>query len=263
MGLLGSLSSLAVNVGRGVQTGLETVSNFLIGPGGQGGLVGALGGPVSTIETVGELGTIFSKPGSRLQSRFAILGGINSPAPLPTGGLVNTSGRGIRQAGFNATVGRTVSPTRPFGGAGVPVPFGTQTGLSRNFITQGDTRMGLLGSAFGAGGIGDPFGIVRGGFDAIANRFQQVGAGGGAPQVQQAAGPSLPFGGALFTIDPRISVRPKRLVMVPNPMDPSKIEVWRHMGRPVLFTGDIAHCRRVSKTVARASRALPRRSRPR
>lgn len=47
------------------------------------------------------------------------------------------------------------------------------------------------------------------------------------------------------------SVRPVSELHAINPMT-KKIHVWKHMGRPVLYSGDLATCKRVNKVAARA-----------
>ena len=46
-------------------------------------------------------------------------------------------------------------------------------------------------------------------------------------------------------------VLPVREITERNPMT-GRIEVWRHMGRPVLYSGDFACARRVAKIARRA-----------
>lgn len=52
-------------------------------------------------------------------------------------------------------------------------------------------------------------------------------------------------------------VTPVREIQATNPKT-GKIEVWKHMGRPLLYTGDLAACRRVSKISRRVARRRPR-----
>jgi hypothetical protein len=42
-----------------------------------------------------------------------------------------------------------------------------------------------------------------------------------------------------------------------NPVT-GRTHVWKHMGRPILYTGDLAACKRVSRISARVARARPR-----
>jgi hypothetical protein len=53
------------------------------------------------------------------------------------------------------------------------------------------------------------------------------------------------------------TVRPLGTLEAVNPAT-GKMHYWKHMGRPILFSGDLAHCRRVGKVHARLNRARPR-----
>ena len=51
--------------------------------------------------------------------------------------------------------------------------------------------------------------------------------------------------------------RPLQMLEAVHP-ETGKVHYWRHMGRPILFSGDMAVCRRVGKVHSRLNRARPR-----
>lgn len=55
----------------------------------------------------------------------------------------------------------------------------------------------------------------------------------------------------------RETTRAVNLLEGRNPVT-GRMHYWRHMGRPILFSGDVANCRRVGRVQARLNRARPR-----
>lgn len=53
------------------------------------------------------------------------------------------------------------------------------------------------------------------------------------------------------------TARAQRYIEAKSPTT-GKMHYWKHMGTPILFSGDIANCRRVGKVQARLNRARPR-----
>jgi len=153
--------------------------------------------------------------------------------------------------------------------------------------------MGLLGSIGDAlGGVGDLVGDVAGAIVDVGGAVQTVGqvfnppppvapvgqgpvpqfipgvpgAGFQTPVLFGAGGGLNTFGeglaqsivgdeGTFFHQTPQ-SVRANRDIMRMNPVTGTP-NFWRSMGRPVLFTGDLATCKRVRKIAAKAKRARP------
>ncbi len=63
------------------------------------------------------------------------------------------------------------------------------------------------------------------------------------------------------TANPR--PRPQQLVMQPNPAT-GRMHFWRHVGSPILYSGDVSHCKTVERILGRARGKLHRgRRRPR
>lgn len=124
-------------------------------------------------------------------------------------------------------------------------PFGTQApvGLPQQFPTQ--TRPTTFGG----------FDPNRGLAFQFADQF--FGSPGGTPVPQEA--PSVPQ--TVVSGDPSRcpqlfqpgmpTVRPLPLIMATNPVN-GKITFWKHAGRPILFSGDLATCKRVAKIARRA-----------
>lgn len=82
---------------------------------------------------------------------------------------------------------------------------------------------------------------------AVGGAISAFGGGGGV---------DLPFGGALFRVTP-FGVRARSLVRVENPFTGNDV-YFRNVGRPILFAGDFATCRRVQKVARRARRSRGR-----
>jgi len=80
------------------------------------------------------------------------------------------------------------------------------------------------------------------------------------PELTERIG-GLVRGQTTFFVQSPPGLRPQKDITQQNPVT-GKIEFWRHMGRPVLFTGDLATVRRVSRVASRLNRRLGRR-RPR
>jgi hypothetical protein len=75
---------------------------------------------------------------------------------------------------------------------------------------------------------------------------------GGSPSgVMTSSTPGIFSGGPLdafrpdFYVSGGSSVRARRLIPVQSPR--GEISYWRHVGRPVAFSGDQGHCRRLAK----------------
>lgn len=89
------------------------------------------------------------------------------------------------------------------------------------------------------------------------------GAQFGMPKIPGLNAPPLigdPFAaGACPSLFPtgRTRVTPTPTIMERNPQS-GRLHVWKHMGTPVLFSGDLAACKRVTKVASRARRARPR-----
>lgn len=47
--------------------------------------------------------------------------------------------------------------------------------------------------------------------------------------------------------------RPQQLVMQQNP-DTGRMHFWRHVGQPILYSGDVSHCKRVAKILRKSGR---------
>lgn len=64
-------------------------------------------------------------------------------------------------------------------------------------------------------------------------------------------------------VQPQMAPRPRaqQLVMQQNPVT-GRMHFWRHVGHPILYSGDVSHCRTVNRILGRASRKAGRR-RPR
>jgi hypothetical protein len=83
-------------------------------------------------------------------------------------------------------------------------------------------------------------------------------------QLPPYAGPSAvtaapPSGGACmsgFRVMPQ-HTRALRMIEARSPTT-GKMHYWKHMGTPILFSGDLANCKRVGKVQARLNRARPR-----
>lgn len=86
------------------------------------------------------------------------------------------------------------------------------------------------------------------------------GTGVGPMQLRQQTGALAVSPGRFFQPTMR-SVVPIRDLTDVNPAT-GKTHFWRHMGTPVLFSGDLATVRRVSRIASRVNRRLGRR-RPR
>jgi len=63
-----------------------------------------------------------------------------------------------------------------------------------------------------------------------------------------------------FFKQPGTTMRARHEIVVENPLT-GKVMVYRNMGRPLLYSGELASVKRVNKVAARARRASPRKSR--
>ncbi len=100
---------------------------------------------------------------------------------------------------------------------------------------------------------GGPGGFSPGGFQTISNDL----FGGGLPFID-----IVPESGNLanrFFVPSRMAgARPRSTVMLPNPVT-GKPTWFKHAGRPILWTGDLAATRRVARVAARARKSRGRR----
>lgn len=136
--------------------------------------------------------------------------------------------------------------------AGTPttVPTTTST-IGRAFPTPGDTMAGFI----------DPFlqalsaGLTNGG--AVTQPAGVATGTGGLP---------LPGQSAVGAISPAAPVtvstvaRPVSTLTYVNPVTGQPM-TYKYMGKPVLYSGDLAACRRVNRIARRVSKAMPRRRR--
>jgi hypothetical protein len=120
--------------------------------------------------------------------------------------------------------------------------------IGREFYTPGDTGMGILDpylQQIGLGPATQPGGVVTG--------------AGGLPLPGQAPMALAP--GGLFGAPSAVAARAIPQIEAVNPVT-GKTHVWKHMGRPVLYTGDLAACRRVNRVAKRVAKAMPKRRLP-
>lgn len=104
-------------------------------------------------------------------------------------------------------------------------------------------------------------GVPMGAFPVTRADFGVGTSGRGFfPEITERIGGFL-GGQTTFFVQTPTRLRPQKDITQQNPST-GKIEFWRHMGRPVLFTGDLATVRRVSRVASRLNRRLGRR-RPR
>lgn len=156
----------------------------------------------------------------------------------------------------------TLAGTTPTTVAGGLIP-------GRSFATGGDTMTILPGYQQAAMGF-DINQILGGAADVLGALGYEPGTGAPPGTVQQPAGvptgpAGLPMAGAgglspagMFTSG-YTSARPIREIQQVNPVT-GKIHVWRHMGNPVLYSGDLATCRRVDRVAKRVAKARRRRA---
>jgi len=80
--------------------------------------------------------------------------------------------------------------------------------------------------------------------------FGQTPGGGPVNGGMMPTGPGCP---ALFGVPSPTAARPIREINAVNPVT-GRIEFWRHMGRPLLFAGDLQAVKRVKRVAAKARR---------
>ena len=116
---------------------------------------------------------------------------------------------------------------------------------------------------------GDQFGVTQAAFPLALPALggAALGALGGALDFFDLPGVDLqlPFrpdartgGTAFFNPVGARAQSPRSLIMVPNPST-GKPTFFRHAGRPIMFSGDRALCKRVEKIARRAGRPRSRR----
>jgi hypothetical protein len=166
---------------------------------------------------------------------------------------------GIGQGGFAVGPGGFANPQqfRVPTGLGRPPPPRAPLNVSTPVIPGGQqfsfARPGVGGSqvpgfpvqraGFDIPGIASDLGFDIPGFDV---RSPFVAQGQGSAQLTQ------------HFRSPTMSARPIPLVMVANPITGAPT-FYKHAGRPILFSGDMATCKRVDKLARRARRTRPRR----
>lgn len=162
------------------------------------------------------------------------------------------------QAGYRGGGGQAPAYTAPRrGDVMYTQPAGYQPG--RAYPTPGDT--------YGGGQmIMDPYqqAMLTSGFVGPMQGVVQPGTVGTGPAGlpypgQSAVGAVAP--GGLFGYGAQ-TARPIREIQQVNPAT-GKIHVWRHMGRALLYSGDLAACKRVTRISKRVARAAGTRSRRR
>jgi len=119
------------------------------------------------------------------------------------------------------------------------------------------------GKNVAVGALGGLLGSIFGNDERSTEPGQpRVSAGGGnvavLPGGAQTGGGAVGFpGGAapLFNLSQGGRVSPRSLVMTLNPANGNPV-FFRHVGRPVLYSGDLATCKRVKKISARVRRSV-------
>jgi hypothetical protein len=139
------------------------------------------------------------------------------------------------------------------GGSSMPFP-------SLGFST------GSLGSVVPSGGGGSWLDVLPGLVGAASPLITQLlgeQEASEAPDILERLGMATGLEGAVereaaFWYPTASGVRPAREIMARNPMT-GRLGTWRYMGRPVLYSGDLATCKRVGKIAGRVSRFSGRR----
>lgn len=224
--------------------GLPPLINQGGGIGGSfgGGFGGGGGGRTNAQKQANKRAKQERKALKRLQ-RDARKAGLAIPTSLPRTTRSQTGG-----ATPSIIAGaRTVGGLRFAGGGG---SFDIPTNLfQRETRTEAKEMAVLPGGAapFAAGALGRLGTQVLGG-----------AAGGALATLLGDDAPSIGGGGGLFTVGPAGGIRTRRMFAVPHPVTGFPT-FFRHVGRPILFSGDLAVCKKVNKVAARARRASPRR----
>lgn len=255
---MGFFDRVAREVGKGIGAAGGFLGDVL------GGALGSLSGAAPS--EVGGLGAQLGRVAG------GVLGGIFPGPQLTTTGfpgtppIVATPGGGIPIPGFPPPVGLIPRPggARPvLTSAGAIrdtqfLPLGNISAPSEAIMFGGQQPMTMHAALPGGAPIVQQAGLGGGALAGIAGL---LGAGAGALVRQFAPGqqPSfapdfnLPFGGTFFRPTMR-GVTAKHLVMLMHPVTGNP--VWyRNVGRPILFSGDAATCRRVRKVSGKAFRS--------
>ncbi len=138
-------------------------------------------------------------------------------------------------------------------------------------IYQGITQMKAQKKAVKAAqGTGAYYGgpSMRAGFAGYGTGYSgpsgiNIGGPGGVTMgdyLPSYGGPNTPIdygggGGCGFFVAPRAGphARAVSLMMQVNP-DTGKLHYWRHVGTPILYSGDVSHCKTVNRILNRARR---------
>lgn len=271
LGALQSGLSGALSIGKSVGGSLLDVGQRVGGSlfGGAGGVLELLTGSAQgTATALAKKGKAVPPPllaratDPAAAGAFGALGSPLGPTAtgLPPGGGV--------LAGSGPVISRSFPTPGDFG-------FGDTLGRLAQGVFGGPTLTGGVPAVAQAGVGGGQMAALGALVPAVTSRLPQIGgaiaraipgivggvavgeaidiAAGGAPGF---GGGGNGMGGQLFRQGPA-RVSPIRELHAVNPMT-GRIEVWRHMGRPVLFSGDFAAVRRVSRVSARARRRLGR-----
>ena len=140
----------------------------------------------------------------------------------------------------------------------------TQAAGGGSFPMLGTGNMGFAAPGYsltGGGIIQSPSSVQ----DALNEALNYLGAntGSGETMTGVTSGSSSTACPQLFVAAMPGTMRARALgtVLAVNPQT-GRLHAWRHVGSPVLYSGDVAHCRRVTKLLGKASRKLGR-GRPR
>lgn len=193
------------------------------------------------------LGSIITKVGR----------GIGQVLESPVGGALGQLGvEVLRERIFRDSI-QSGKPPRVLSG-GVPLPSGSILGSVGTPPFVGSPAPALFSPPaltppampVNGGATMANFPVLPGGSPAIPQGFLSLGGG------LQVGGGDAP---ALFRAGAPGTVRAVRSFMVMNPMTGNP--VWfKNVGRPILFSGELAACKRVEKVARRARRASPRRT---
>jgi len=119
----------------------------------------------------------------------------------------------------------------------------------------GLSLMGSIGTgSMGTGGWGD---LLKQGLDLAANYLSLPG-GTDVDLPGYDLGSGDPMSTGTWT-QGGAGYRQLQTLVIPSP--DGKLGFWKAAGRPILFAGDLAACKRVNRVASRASRAIGRRSR--
>lgn len=118
--------------------------------------------------------------------------------------------------------------------------------------------LGLMSGAGMSSGFGGWGEVISRGLD-LFNRFTNGGIALPGGTDYDLPGADLGFGDPMSTALWRqtgTGYRQLATAVIPSP--DGKLGFWKAAGRPVLFSGDLAACKRVQRVASRASRAVGR-----